>query len=99
MRQIAYQYYGGENKTRIASEKNLVTGEAISTIAGVTNSNAQQVTETRGDGATRSFFYFKGPSCRDCPPPDTEPCTREPIPTDGKLPSYTDFLGNTTSLT
>lgn len=102
MRQIAYEYYGGSgtsNKTRVLSEKNLVTGEAVSTIAGVANQNTQQVMETRGDGATRTLDYFKGAGCRDCPPPDTEACPRDPIPTDGKLKDYTDFLGHTTTLT
>lgn len=99
MRQIAYQYYGGENQTRVATERNLITGEAVSSIAGIPNSNTEQVTETRGDGATRSFYYFKAPACRDCPPPDSEACLRDPIPTDGKLYSYTDFVGNSTTLT
>jgi RHS repeat-associated protein len=102
MRQIAYQYNDGGsagNKTRILSEKNLVTGEAVSTIAGIRNNNTQQVVETRGDGATRTLDYFKGPACRDCPFPDSDPCSRPPIPTDGKLQDYTDFLGHTTALT
>ncbi len=77
----------------------MVTGEAVSTIAGGANQNTQQVTETRGDGATRSLYYYKGAGCRDCPPPDTDPCSRDPVPTDGKLSSYSDFLGNTTILT
>jgi RHS repeat-associated protein len=99
MRQIKYQYYSTSNKTRISSEKNLVTGEAVSTIVGVANNNTQGVIETRGDGATRTLDYFKGPGCRDCPPPDTDACSRDPIPTDGKLKDYTDFLGHTTTLT
>ena len=81
MRQIAYQYYnysGEGNKTRVQSERNLVTGEAVSTIAGVANNNTQQVMETRGDGATRTLDFYKGAGCRDCPPPDTDQCTRDP---------------------
>jgi RHS repeat-associated protein len=99
MRQIAYQYYTGGNKTRISSENNFVTGEAVSTIVGVANNNTQQVMETRGDGATRTLDYYKGAGCRDCPPPDSQPCSRDPIPTDGKLKDYTDFMGHMTTLT
>jgi RHS repeat-associated protein len=99
MRQIKYQYYSTSNKTRISSEKNLVTGDAVSTIVGVANNNTQQVVETRGDGATRTLDYFKGAGCRDCPLDGADPCSRPPIPTDGKLKDYTDFLGHTTALT
>ena len=99
MRQIAYQYYSTSNKTRISSEKNLVTGEAVSTIVGISNVVTTQVQENRGDGATRTLDYYKGVTCMVCPPPDTEPCPRDPIPTDGKLQDYTDFLGHMTTLT
>jgi len=98
MRQIKYQYYATGNKTRILSEENLVTGEAVSTIAGVANtSSTATATETRGDGPTRTLDYYTAHQCKDCPPPDTDPCP-VPSPTDGKLKDYTDFLGHTTTL-
>src|SRR5205814_6143330 len=99
MRQIKYQYYGTDNKTRISSEKNFVTGEAVSTIAGVSSNGTTTATETRGDGATRTFNYYSVLNCRDCPPPDTDTCPDATMPTDGKLRSYTDFLGKITTLT
>jgi YD repeat-containing protein len=81
------------------SEKNLVTGEAVSTIAGVGNNfGTTTATETRGDGATRTLNYYSAHQCMDCLPPDSGACP-DPSPTDGKLSSYTDFLGHTTTLT
>lgn len=73
MRQIKYQYKTGTgNKTRVVSENNLITGEAVSTIAGITGSGTTTSTETRGDGPTRTFHYHDVQHCLDCPPPDTE---------------------------
>jgi RHS repeat-associated protein len=97
MRQIKYQYKSGSgNQTRIISEKNLVTGEAVSTIAGATGGGTTTSTETRGDGPTRTFHYHSVQHCVDCPPPDSECSPPEPI--DGKLLDYTDFLGHTTTI-
>jgi len=98
MRQIKYQYYTSGNKTRISSENNFVTGEAVSTITGVSSNGTATATETRGDGATRTFNYNSVIRCMDCPPPDTDNCN-PPMPLDGKLANYTDFLGKTTTLT
>jgi RHS repeat-associated protein len=98
MRQLAYSYYPLHNKTRVSSEKNLVTGEAVTTITGVQQTGTTTATETRGDGATRNFNYYSVDRCPDCPPPDSEPC-QDPTPTDGKLSSFTDFFGHTTTLT
>src|SRR5207237_6942735 len=87
MRQIAYQYYTTGNKTRILSEKNFVTGEAVSTIAGVWNNNSTTTaTETRGHGPTRAFNHYPVQRCMAYPPPDTEMC-RDPQPLERKPPS------------
>src|SRR5207253_2227173 len=87
----------GKNHTRIASEKNFVTGEALSTISGVSENGTATSTETRGDGAIRTFHYYSVERCIECPPPDTDSCS-DPGVTDGKLQSYTDFLDHTTTL-
>ena len=97
MRQIGYVYQppAGQqsNETRILSENHLVNGqigEAVSTINGGT--------ETRGDGATRTLAYFVSARTIECPQ-----CTGQenpdPMPTDGKLQSITDFMGHTMTLT
>ena len=83
MRQIGYTYLTGAGANgQIASENNMVTGAAVSSIAGAT--------ETRGDGATRTFTY------------GTESPTKISLgicfATLGKLLSYTDFLGHTTTI-
>jgi RHS repeat-associated protein len=82
MRQIEYQY---DNAGKITKEKKPGGGETVSsiTMGGQATTDA---TETRGDGATRSFTYgARGQNnvCRDVT---------------GKLLTYTDFLGNTTTL-
>jgi RHS repeat-associated protein len=99
MKQIAYKYAATGNKTRILSENHLVNGtasEAVSTLTGVASTSSTQLTtETRGDGPQRNFNYYKVPGSGNCAgqtPPD-------PTPTDGKLYSYTDFQGHTTTLT
>jgi RHS repeat-associated protein len=99
MKQIAYKYAATANKTRISSENHLVNGtasEAVSTLTGVASTSSTQLTtETRGDGPQRNFNYYKVPGSGNCAgqtPPD-------PTPTDGKLYSYTDFQGHTTTLT
>jgi RHS repeat-associated protein len=97
MRQINYQYYTTKNKTRVLSEQHLPTGNTVSTIAGVGNNQTNSATETRGDGPTRTFNYHSTPPCPDCPPPGGE-CI-DPMPLDGKVSSYTDFQGHTTTLT
>jgi RHS repeat-associated protein len=100
MRQIKYQYYATKNKTRVLSEQHLPTGNTVSAIAGVGNIQTISATETRGDGPTRTFNYHTAPPCPDCPPPTIEggECV-DPMPLDGKLLSYTDFQGHTTTLT
>src|SRR5438093_9734687 len=108
MRQIAYTYNPDRNnQIRIATENHamlvngqLVAGEAVSSIAGVGRTSTTLATETRGDGAARTFNYYSATRCtnKDCPPPpDTEPCHAEPEPTDGKMSSFTDFLGHPTT--
>lgn len=60
MRQIKYDY--GTSHTHIKSEKNFVTGEALTTR---TNPTGNQFTETRGDGKIRNFKYGGGNSGPD----------------------------------
>src|SRR6202162_4655453 len=90
MRRIAYTYDPGANQTRIVKESRLkpdgTLGEMVSSIANI----GAQPTETRGDGAQRSFSYNKAQGCKDCPPPDGPPCPT-PAPLDGKMASFTDF--------
>ncbi len=114
MRQIAYTYNPDiYNQTRIASENHailangqLTAGEPVSSTTGASNKPSDKVpttvSETRGDGATRTFTYNSVTRCsnKDCPPPsDTEPCQPKPSALDGKLLNFTDFLGHTTTLT
>src|SRR5207245_6497007 len=80
--------------------------KTVDTTPGASNKPSDKVpttvSETRGDGAARTFTYNSVTRCsnKDCPPPpDTEPCQGEPAPLDGKLLNFTDFLGHTTTLT
>ncbi|HWY51493.1 MAG TPA: RHS repeat-associated core domain-containing protein [Chthoniobacterales bacterium] len=107
MRRIAYVYPAngnkGTNATRILSENRLLpdgtVGEMVSSLAGVPSTGSTgSSTETRGDGPQRTFNYNYVHRCKDCPPPDTQPCL-DPQPLDGKMSSFTDFLGHTTTLT
>jgi RHS repeat-associated protein len=106
MRQIAYTYQSsanGKNGTRILSESHLVNGqagEAVSTITGLGTDNNPTITatETRGDGPTRTLTYYKSARTIDCIQ-CTEAGPPDPQPTDGKLQTYTDFLGHTTTST
>src|SRR5207244_3024181 len=99
---------------RIASENHailangqLTAGEPVSTTSGAPDKPSKTVpttvSETRGDGATRTFTYNSVTRCfehGDCPPPpDTEPCHDEAQPLDVKLLNFTDFLGHATTLT
>ncbi len=96
MRQIAYQYLGTGGK--LQSENHLVSGQAGEMVSSVAypattpGTGVEQRTETRGDGPTRTFAYMKGGRDMD------GTCLR-PDPANGKLVSYTDFLGHTTTLT
>jgi hypothetical protein len=56
MRQIEYAY---DSTGKIVAEKNFNTHEAVSSIDYL-GSTGYQRTETRGDGATRTFTYVKG---------------------------------------
>jgi RHS repeat-associated protein len=84
MRQIKYQY-PDPSAGVVTIEKNLITGEAVSTISNPTDSLNGPVyrTETRGDGPTRNFTY--GGKSNGASTNAT-----------GKLINYTDFLGHTT---
>jgi RHS repeat-associated protein len=101
MKQIAYIYnFSGTatNRTRILSENHLVNGvasEVVSTLGVQGQGAPKDAFETRGDGQQRGFTYYKyvgsGDNCsgRELP---------EPSPTDGKLSTFTDFQGHTTTL-
>ena len=86
MRQIKYQWRTGLSG-RIASENNFVTGEAVSSLSASGDGLTATEVETRGDGATRTLTYHTNKTDTTC------------NPADGKLISYTDFLGHTTSIT
>src|SRR5207248_7062226 len=94
MRGIAYKYYtlgNGGNGTRNMSENHLVNGAA-----GEMVSSINALTETRGDGAQRTFTYYKGAGGDKCAEYNcTEAVRPDPLPTNGKLQTYTDFLANT----
>jgi RHS repeat-associated protein len=91
MRQIQYEYvpdsHGPTHK--ILKERNFVTGEIV-TQRG--SDGIGGMTETRGDGASRSFVYAKLQKGIDgiCLQNNGD---------GGKLTSYTDFLGHTTTIT
>ncbi|HZC81087.1 MAG TPA: hypothetical protein VE222_05115, partial [Nitrospiraceae bacterium] len=67
MRQIAYDYH----LALVADEKNLITRESVSALAAPTPANSdptEQRTETRGDGASRTFIYgHANDPNSDCP--------------------------------
>lgn len=89
MRQIQYEYT--QDRTgpthKISKEHNFVTGEMVT--QRTVGSSGFDMTETRGDGASRSFTYAKLLKAIDgtCQLNNGD---------GGKLTSYTDFLGHPT---
>ena len=94
MRQIEYQYINN----KLTYEKNFTTHEPVTSLTWQDNVNGTDIrTETRGDSPNpsgtpiaRTFTYYKSQT-------NQGDCINQA--TSGKLKSYTDFLGNTTSLT
>src|ERR1041384_5840090 len=95
MRQAAFEYVQGDTggTSILSKEKNYTTGEVVSRRDknDTPPPHTQQATETRGDGATRTFTYGEKLQFVDADPGN---CTANA----GKLLNYTDFLGNSTAL-